>query len=72
MDLNSQDKEAKTPLHWATIQNNFDAVVSLVKAKAKLKIPDVDGLTALDYALLNGRIEIAAYLAIAILEEEFE
>lgn len=72
INANAQDNHGKTALHWATELNNLEAVLDLVDAKVKLKMVDEDGVTALEYALINGNVEIAAVLAIAILNEELE
>lgn len=71
-NANVQDKEGKAAIHWAAIENDLEAVLELIKAKAKLKIVDKDGTTALEYAVLAGNVEVAAILAIAILNEELE
>lgn len=72
IDVNSQDKTGKAAIHWATLENNLEAVLDLIEARAKLKIEDNEGITALEYALMEGNVEIAAILAIAILNEELE
>lgn len=72
LDKNIQDHSGKTPLHWATLQNNLEIVTDLIDAKVKLKLVDQEGFSAIDYAIMEGHLDIAAILAIAILEEELE
>lgn len=69
---NAQDKSGKAAIHWATLENDLEAVLTLIEARAKLRIVDNDGVTAFEYALMEGHVEIAAILAIAILNEELE
>ncbi len=61
-DINAQDKDGVTHLHWAIGDNNKESVELLVKCGAKVDVQDKDGLTPLHYAAAYGCVEIAEYL----------
>ncbi|WP_425384913.1 ankyrin repeat domain-containing protein [Wolbachia endosymbiont (group A) of Sturmia bella] len=61
-DINAQDKDGVTHLHWAIADNNKESVELLVKCGAKVDVQDKDGLTPLHYAAAYGCVEIAEYL----------
>jgi len=60
--LDAIDNEGKTALIHHTINNDIGAVRHLIRAKADLNIKDNSGKTALRYALVDGRREIADLL----------
>lgn len=47
-DVNAQDKDNRTPLHFAAQNNNKEIVDALIKAGADVNIKDEDGKTPLD------------------------
>lgn len=49
-DLNIQDFEGRSSLHWAVKRENVEAVKLLLAAKVDKNIQDGFGKTALDYA----------------------
>ncbi len=56
------DKTGMTPLHWAAVKNDLEAVNLLLDWKADPNRVDVVGVTALHYACRNGGISIATAL----------
>lgn len=54
---NIKDSEGLTPLHYAAAKGSIKAIVSLVKAGAKLEARDNDKRTPLHHAAMNGQIE---------------
>ncbi|WP_264705529.1 ankyrin repeat domain-containing protein [Wolbachia endosymbiont (group A) of Gymnosoma rotundatum] len=61
-DIDAQDKDGVTPLHWAVADNNEESVKLFVTRGAKVDVQDKDELTPLHYAATYGYVEIAEYL----------
>ena len=53
-DLNVQDFEGKTVLHYAVINKLFQIVYSLISHKINVNLQDHNGKTALHYAMSDG------------------
>ena len=49
-DVNEQVQNGRTPLHYACERGNLEAVTELLKSNPDLKVKDIRGMTALDYA----------------------
>lgn len=63
-DINLQDAEGITALHWACSAGHLDAVQLLVSSGAGVNMMEVDfeRLTPLDYAIIGGHQEVAQLL----------
>ena len=63
-DVNLQDSEGITALHWACSGGHVDTVQMLLMAGANPNLLEVDGerLTPLDYAIIGGHQEVAQVL----------
>lgn len=63
-EVNIQDAEGITALHWACSVGSVDAVQLLVGMGANLNVMEVDGekLTPLDYAVIGSHQEVAQLL----------
>ena len=48
-DIDAQDDEGKTPLHWAIDADRTEAVRRLLAAGAKTSIPNLSGITAYEF-----------------------
>ncbi len=53
LNINQQDKNGLTPVHWAVIKKNKNLISLLLKHKAKINATDKDGNTPLYLAVLN-------------------
>jgi len=53
-DVNAQDKDGYTALHYAVINGHAASVKLLLNAGADVNVQDKDGYTALHYAVING------------------
>ncbi|MBN9542219.1 MAG: ankyrin repeat domain-containing protein [Alphaproteobacteria bacterium] len=62
MPINSVDEKGFVPLHYEVINNNIEAVKSLIKAGADVNIESKGGFAALHYAAYNNLYEIALIL----------
>lgn len=58
----AQDKIGQTALHLAAARNYAEIVKLLLKAKARLNIKAINGLTAYQFAAENGQKEAAALI----------
>ena len=62
-DVNTQDKDGKTLLHYAAIGNQVEVIESLTEDfGARLNIKDNDGNTALDDARAAGAMDAVWYI----------
>jgi ankyrin repeat protein len=61
-DINQQDQEGLTPLHWAVDRGHLDLVKYLISAGAAVNACDHDGQTPLCYAVLCEHTEIEKVL----------
>ncbi|MCX3064712.1 ankyrin repeat domain-containing protein [Wolbachia endosymbiont of Drosophila pseudotakahashii] len=61
-DIDSQDKDGVTPLHWAVADNNKELAKLLIKHGADVDARNRDKHTPLHYAAVHGYVEIAKYL----------
>ncbi|WP_174516142.1 ankyrin repeat domain-containing protein [Wolbachia endosymbiont of Cardiocondyla obscurior] len=61
-DINAQDKDGMTPLHWAVADNNKELAKLLIKHRADVDARNRDKHTPLHYAAVHGYVEIAKYL----------
>ena len=63
-NINLQDSEGITALHWACSAGNIEAIHLLISAGANVNMMEVDGerLTPLDYAIIGGHREVAQLL----------
>jgi len=59
---NVGDSHESTPLMYAVVLENFEAVQMLVAARANIEVQDIDGYTPLILAALTGNTAIEAYL----------
>ena len=57
--VNDEDKMHRTPLFWAAACNEIEAASTLLAMGADVTRKDNKGLTATDYALVKGHIELA-------------
>ena len=53
-DVNQQDHDGMTPLHWAAYKGHEAIVARLIQAKAKVNLRDNSSYTALHKAAMNG------------------
>jgi ankyrin repeat protein len=60
--LSSKDKEGRTPLINATIENQYDTVKVLIEKRANVNEQDNNGYSALHFASQNYYINIAKLL----------
>lgn len=61
-DIDAQDKDGVTPLHWAVADNNKELAKLLIKHGADVDARNRDKHTPLHYAAVHGYVEIAKYL----------
>ena len=63
-DINLQDVEGITALHWACSAGHLEAVHLLISAGANVNMMEVDfeRLTPLDYAIIGGHQDVAQLL----------
>lgn len=61
-DINAQDKDKRTPLIQATIDNQIDKMIILIRNGANVNIQDSLGYTALHYASQNFLIDACKLL----------
>jgi ankyrin repeat protein len=61
-DVNMQDDEGRTPLHYAAAHNNTRIAQLLVDSKADLEKVDSKNNTALHYACGYGRLDVVDIL----------
>lgn len=57
-DVNSADREGKTPLHYAVIGQNAKTLALLIENEARVDIADNVGKTPLYYAVANNQTEM--------------
>ena len=62
VDLNNQDKDGLTPLHYASRKGFAEVVQALLEAGADPSVPENYGFTPLHEAAENGRREVAQLL----------
>ncbi len=56
--LNSQNSYGETPIMWAVKGDSLESVKYLLTIDCDIQAKDVNGMTALDYAIKNGNKEI--------------
>ncbi|WP_425383642.1 ankyrin repeat domain-containing protein [Wolbachia endosymbiont (group A) of Microdon myrmicae] len=61
-DINAQDKDGVTPLHYAAAKSAKESVKLLIKRKANINAQDKDGHTPLYFAVANDNKELAKLL----------
>lgn len=61
-DINMQDAEGRTPLHYAAAHDHTDIAHTLVESKADLEKVDSKSNTALHYACGYGRLDVVDIL----------
>ena len=61
-DLNAQDNELQTPLHFSCIGGHLDIVVCLIEQGCRPTVPDQNGFICLHVACMYGHLQIVAYL----------
>ena len=61
-EINCRDKDDLTPLHNATVWNNFEVVEYLLRNGAMVDSRDKKNLTPLHHSALHGRLEIMKLL----------
>jgi ankyrin repeat protein len=61
-DVNMQDAEGRTPLHYAAAHDNTRIAQALVDAGADLEVTDTKNNTALHYACGYGRLDVVDIL----------
>ncbi|WP_265039019.1 ankyrin repeat domain-containing protein [Wolbachia endosymbiont (group A) of Yponomeuta plumbellus] len=61
-DIDAQDKDGVTPLHWAVADNNKELAKLLIKHGGDVDARNRDKHTPLHYAAVHGYVEIAKYL----------
>jgi ankyrin repeat protein len=64
IDIDTQDKDKRTPLIHAVIDNKIDIIKALIKNNANMNIQDSIGYSALHYAAQNYYIDIAKLLLV--------
>jgi hypothetical protein len=57
-DVNEQDLEGATPLHWAADRGTVGVAAFLLEHAADVSIVDKSGMTALHYAACSGQQEV--------------
>ena len=57
-DPNSTSSIGTTPLHWAVVWNNFEAVEELVKYDIDVNAKDIDGITPLHLCMMGYAFEL--------------
>jgi ankyrin repeat protein len=62
IEVNAQDIEGKTPLHWSIQKNNESVVEQFLNAGADVNIVDDEGKSSLHYATNQGNEQIVRWL----------
>ncbi|KAF2903365.1 hypothetical protein ILUMI_02821, partial [Ignelater luminosus] len=62
LDINSTDKEGKTPLHWASFSGRKDIVKLFLSKGAKINAEDKGGNTPLYWAIRTNHIQVVKLL----------
>jgi Arf-GAP/coiled-coil/ANK repeat/PH domain-containing protein len=68
--INAIDGFGNTPLHLAATHGSTGQVCLLLKHKGNHHLPNNDGKTALDIAVLNSDADVVTLLRLAALNEE--
>lgn len=69
-DVNAQDKDGKTALHYAAANGHVDAVKCLIEQGVEVNAAESKNRrTALHYAVANGSLELLRYLLENLLEK---
>ena len=61
-DINGKGNQSLTPVMWAVFNNRIHAVELFVKNNCDLSILSNRGISAIDYAILDGNYVMAYYL----------
>ncbi|KAJ1323234.1 serine/threonine-protein phosphatase 6 regulatory ankyrin repeat subunit B [Microdochium nivale] len=61
-NVNTQDWEGRTPMHFAAEQGDLELALSLLRTGADCNIANYSGRKALDLAALNGRLDMVYLL----------
>lgn len=64
-DVNIQNEEGETALHWAARNGHLPAVKYLIKLGANKTLVTAQGKTVLDYAVENGHDDVLAVASVA-------
>jgi ankyrin repeat protein len=56
------DEAGRTPLHYAALNDNADAVAALLNARANVNVQDIEGFTPLHLAAQQGALQAAREL----------
>ena len=67
VDINSQDEELSTPLHWACIQNSYMSVHYLLAWGANINAQDKAGYTPLHLAVKAASRSQTDYLILKLI-----
>ncbi|MEW5315647.1 MAG: hypothetical protein WDW38_007060 [Sanguina aurantia] len=62
VDVDTQDSDGRTPLHWAAYKGYADTIRLLVVLDARYSLPDREGCTPLHWAAIKGHGEACTVL----------
>jgi ankyrin repeat protein len=68
-DVNAQDNDGRTPLHWACVKGHVTVVMALLSLGGRMDITDSDNQSPADLAHVSGSGQLLRYIQAAVCGE---